>query len=187
VVLIRDERNSASNDEQTKSVAGPRNQIHAADMAERDSAGVVVPPPLIFLGTLLGGLALDGFAVGSTTAVGADIRYILGGLVSLAGAVAIGLALNLFRRAGTRPEPWQPSCTIVETGLYRFTRNPMYLGMALFYAGVAVMLDSIVSLLLLIPLLFVIQSGVIRREEVYLEQKFGEPYRRYKRRVRRWL
>ncbi len=156
-------------------------------MAERDSPGVVVPPPLIFIGTLIGGLVLDRYVVSSTTSVGSATRYVVGGLVALAGAAVIALALNLFRRAGTRPEPWQPSSAIVETGLYRFTRNPMYLGMALFYAGVAIMLDSVVSLLLLIPLLFVIQRGVIGREEAYLEQKFGETYRQYKARVRRWL
>lgn len=156
-------------------------------MAERDSPGVVVPPPLIFIGMLIGGLVLDRFVVSSTIGVGADSRYVVGGPVALAGASAIALALNLFRRAGTRPEPWQPSSAIVEIGLYRFTRNPMYLGMALIYAGAAIMLDSAVSLLLLIPLLFVIQRGVIGREEAYLEQKFGEPYRQYKSRVRRWL
>jgi protein-S-isoprenylcysteine O-methyltransferase Ste14 len=156
-------------------------------MVERDNPGVVVPPPLIFTGTLVAGLLLDRFAVNWTTGIGADTRYVLGGLVALVGIAPIALALDLFRRAGTRPEPWQPSSAIVETGLYRFTRNPMYLGMALFYAGVAILLDSVLSLLLLIPLLVVIQRGVIGREEAYLEQKFGEPYRQYKSRVRRWL
>ncbi len=156
-------------------------------MAERDSPGVIVPPPLIFLVALVAGLALDRFLLGFATSVGATARYILGGLLTLLGVLAIAMALNLFRRAGTRPEPWRSSSAIVETGLYRFTRNPMYLGMAMIYAGAAVMLDSLVSLVLLAPLLFVIQRSVIGREEAYLEQKFGQPYREYKSRVRRWL
>lgn len=156
-------------------------------MPERDNAGVVVPPPLIFAGTLLAGLALDRFVIPSTLDLTLGLRLVVGGLLILLGLTAIVLALNLFRRAGTRPEPWQPSSAIVDTGIYRSTRNPMYLGMALGYAGAAFLLNSGVALVLLVPLLIVIRYGVIGREEAYLEGKFGEPYRQYKGRVRRWL
>lgn len=156
-------------------------------MPDRDSAGVIVPPPLIFGATLLAGLVLDWFVIPSMLALAPGQRFAAGGLLVLLGFVSIVLALNLFRRAGTRPEPWQPSSTIVETGVYRFTRNPMYLGMTLIYAGIALALDSVSSLVLLVPLLIVIRYGVIGREEAYLERKFGEPYRHYRGRVRRWL
>lgn len=156
-------------------------------MAERDSAGVRVPPPLIFFGTLALGLVLDRFVFSFGTTLGVEMRYAVGGLLAGLGVISIALALNLFRRAGTRPEPWQPSSAIVDTGIYRLTRNPMYLGMALIYAGIALALDSGLALVLLIPVLIVIRYAVIGREEAYLEGKFGEPYRRYKGRVRRWL
>jgi protein-S-isoprenylcysteine O-methyltransferase Ste14 len=156
-------------------------------MPERDNAGVVVPPPLIFAGTLLAGLALDRFVIPSTLDLTLGLRLVVGGLLLLLGLTAIALALKLFRRAGTRPEPWQPSAAIVDTGIYRSMRNPMYLGMALGYAGAAFLLDSGVALVLLAPLVIVIRYGVIGREEAYLEGKFGEPYRQYKARVRRWL
>ncbi len=156
-------------------------------MAERDSPGVRVPPPLIFVATLGVGAALDHVVFKGMTIAAAPVRYILGALLAACGVLAIALALNLFRRAGTRPEPWQPSSAIVETGVYRYTRNPMYLGMALLYVGLALILDSLSSLALLVPLLIVIRYGVIGREEAYLERKFGEPYRLYRRRVRRWL
>ena len=72
-------------------------------------------------------------------------------------------------------------------GVYRFTRNPMYLAMALLYLGSALALDSVVALILLPPLLALVQVGVIAREERYLEEKFGEDYRRYRTSVRRWV
>jgi protein-S-isoprenylcysteine O-methyltransferase Ste14 len=81
----------------------------------------------------------------------------------------------------------EPSTAIVSTGVYRFTRNPMYLAMALIYVALAMALDSGVALLLLAPLLLAIQHAVILREERYLERKFGEDYLRYKRSVRRWF
>jgi len=84
-------------------------------------------------------------------------------------------------------KPWKASSAFVTEGVYRWTRNPMYLGMALAYAGAALLLDSLVALLLLIPLVFVIQKEVIAREEAYLEDRFGERYRRYKADVRRWF
>jgi protein-S-isoprenylcysteine O-methyltransferase Ste14 len=156
-------------------------------MAERDGPGVRVPPPLIFIGTLVLGVVLDRFVFGSTTFVSGSARYVTGGLLAALGVLGIALALRLFRRAGTRPEPWLPSSAIVETGVYRYTRNPMYLGMALLYTGLALILDSTASLMLLVPLLIIIRYGVIGREEVYLERTFGEPYRQYRNRVRRWL
>ncbi len=156
-------------------------------MAERDSPGVRVPPPLIFVATLGIGAALDYVVFKDMTVAAAPARHVLGALWAACGMLAISLALNLFRRAGTRPEPWQPSSAIVATGVYRYTRNPMYLGMALLYMGLALILDSVSSLMLLVPLLIVIRYGVIGREEAYLERKFGEPYRQYRSRVRRWL
>ena len=76
---------------------------------------------------------------------------------------------------------------IVEVGPYRWTRNPMYLGMTLVYLAVALWADSWMPMLLLWPLLETVKRGVILREERYLSEKFGEEYGRYKERVRRWF
>ena len=103
-----------------------------------------------------------------------------------AGALFVG-AFGRFRRAGTAVEPWRPSTALVTGGVYRFTRNPIYLGMALLYFGLALAVDSAVTLALLLPLLALVQVGVVSREERYLEAKFGDDYRRYRAAVRRWI
>jgi len=81
----------------------------------------------------------------------------------------------------------EPTTTIVDTGPYRFTRNPIYLAMLLGLIGLAIALNSLWLLLTLVPFVLVIRYGVVAREEAYLERKFGEDYRRYRARVRRWL
>ena len=91
------------------------------------------------------------------------------------------------RRAQTPVDPYSPSTAIVVEGPYRYTRNPLYLALTLFYLALASIVNSVWPLLLLPLVLLVIQRGVIAREERYLEQKFGEQYLRYKSRVRRWL
>ncbi|HDS1779849.1 TPA: isoprenylcysteine carboxylmethyltransferase family protein [Pseudomonas putida] len=110
-----------------------------------------------------------------------------GALLFAAGAVMMLAAAGLFRRLGTNIPPSRPTTLIATTGPYRWTRNPMYLGMALVYAGIAVCFDGAIALALLPLVLIVIQRQVIAREERYLEAKFGDDYRRYKAKVRRWL
>ncbi len=83
--------------------------------------------------------------------------------------------------------PSQPTTTIVDSGPYRLTRNPIYLGMMLGLIGVAIALNSLWLLLTLVPFALVIRYGVVAREEAYLERKFGDVYRRYRARIRRWL
>ena len=96
-------------------------------------------------------------------------------------------ATTTIRRAGNRVETNTPTTAIVENGPYRFTRNPIYLGMFLGQAGLATGFNSAWILAMLVPFYFVIRFGVIAREEAYLERKFGEVYLAYKSRVRRWL
>ena len=133
------------------------------------------------------GIAVDHFLARWTTFVPAVPRYLLASILCLGGIALVGWALGLFRRAGTRAEPWHPSSALVLDGVYRFTRNPMYLGMAAIYAGIALIFDSAVSLLLGIPLILIIQRTVIAREERYLTARFGDDYRRYMSQVRRWI
>lgn len=155
-------------------------------MANRDNPGIYFPPPLIFaLGVVLG-LAVDRL-LGWSLGLSATIRYGLGLGLLVASSVPLLLALGLFRRFGTRPEPWRETTAIVATGIYRYTRNPMYLGMGLAHAGVAIASDSLAALLLLPLVVIVIDRWVIRREERYLQAKFGEDYLAYMNRVRRWL
>ena len=109
-------------------------------------------------------------------------------VADLAGAAALlAGALAGLRRAGTNVEPWLPSTALVTTGVYRFTRNPIYLAMTLLYLAVALAADSLLALLLLVPLLGIVRHGVIGREEHYLDAKFGESYRDYRAAVRRWF
>jgi protein-S-isoprenylcysteine O-methyltransferase Ste14 len=153
---------------------------------DSDSAKVIFPPPFIYLGMLLLGLALDRLLPWSIklTDIG---RYVGGGLLIVAALLYLFAASGRFRKAGTDVKPWKSTTSIVAVGVYALTRNPMYLGMALLYSGIG-LLSSSLGILLLLPLvLAIIQTQVIAREERYLESKFGDEYRQYKARVRRWL
>ena len=152
-----------------------------------DNAGVIAPPPLLYGAALAAGLALDFLVFRVPTGLPAAVRFGLATACVLAALVLIGGALTGFRRAGTPAEPWQASTAIVTDGVYGYTRNPMYVAMALFYGAIAVAADSPITLLILIPLLIVVHYGVVLREERYLERKFGDDYRRYKFAVRRWF
>ena len=153
--------------------------------AEDDTAGVVAPPPLIFLAGLALGFGLEAL-LPSATIPGA-LRWPLGVLFVLVGGASSLTFLRAFARAHTAVEPWKPTTAIVTTGPYRVTRNPAYLGMALVYAGIAMLAGALWPFATLLPTLLVIDRGVIAREERYLERKFGAEYTDYRRRVRRWL
>lgn len=154
-------------------------------MKNEDSPRVLVPPPLLILGTLMAGLAVDpGFGGWPAMSMAAAVPAAFLG----AAGLAIGtLALGLFKRFQTHPEPWKPASALVTTGVYRFTRNPMYVGMLLIYAAVALLFQSAPGGILLLPLILVFDRLIIRREEEYLRRRFGAPYEEYRRHVRRWI
>ncbi|MEK1943617.1 MAG: isoprenylcysteine carboxylmethyltransferase family protein [Pseudomonas sp.] len=152
-----------------------------------DSAGVRFPPPLIYLGALLSGLAAERFVALHFFGIDRWLLVATGALLFAVGAAKMLAAAGLFRRLGTHVPPSRPTTLIATTGPYRWTRNPMYLGMALVYAGIAIGFDGAIALALLPLVLIVIQRQVIAHEERYLEAKFGDDYRRYKAKVRRWL
>ena len=103
-------------------------------------------------------------------------------------ALALGVwAIVTITRAGSNVPTNRPTTTIVESGPYRFTRNPIYLGMFLGQIGLAIAFDNLWLLMMLVPFALVIRYGVVAREEAYLGRKFGDVYRGYCSRVRRWL
>jgi protein-S-isoprenylcysteine O-methyltransferase Ste14 len=152
---------------------------------ERDTAGVVAPPPLIYVAGLAVGFGLEALLPG--TSVPALVQWGLGGVLIVAGFALLVSFNRLFARSGTAVEPWKPTTAIVTSGPYRITRNPAYLGMALVYVGIALISDALWVLVPLPFVLAVIDRGVIAREERYLERKFGAEYLDYRTRVRRWV
>ena len=112
---------------------------------------------------------------------------ILALLLTLPTIMLAVAAFKLFRKTGQEPDPWQPTPEIITDGVYRYTRNPMYLGMTMMQAAIGIGFMN-VWILLLIPLsCTIIYFAVIRFEEAYLERKFGDVYLKYKASVRRWL
>lgn len=153
--------------------------------APPDHAGVVVPPPLIYVAFFLLAVGLQSI-VALSPLPAAPWRTV--GLVLIAAWLGLFVSsLTRFWAAGTSVLPVRPSTALVVAGPYRLTRNPMYLGMLLLYAGIACWLGLVWPLLLAPLLVWVMQRAVIQREERYLERKFGEAYRQYRARVRRWL
>ena len=153
-------------------------------MAERDAPGVIALPPLIYLAGLAVGFGLE--AILPSADVPLPLR-LLGAALIVAGILLQGSFIALFRRAGTNVDPYKPTTAIVTNGPYRITRNPGYLGFALIYTGIALVASALWPLLTLIPVLAIVDRGVIAREERYLEGKFGAEYTGYKARVRRWV
>jgi protein-S-isoprenylcysteine O-methyltransferase Ste14 len=151
----------------------------------RDTAGVLAPPPLIFGVPLLLALFLERVFPMNLLA-GRSI--VLAGRILVAAAVLLAVwAISTFRRAGTSPKPTAPTTSLVATGPYRFSRNPMYVSLTLLYVGISLWARAAWPLFFLPSVLLTIQIGVVDREERYLEAKFGEEYGRFKARVGRWI
>jgi protein-S-isoprenylcysteine O-methyltransferase Ste14 len=149
-----------------------------------DTAGVIAPPPLLYAGGLAAGLLLQRAA--SLPRLPRQAR--IGGALLAAVALALGgWGFRSLRRAGTEVNPTRPTTALVTEGPYRFTRNPLYLGLAVMYVGLSALARASGPLLLLPAVLAAVQRGVIAREERYLERRFGEQYRAYTASVRRWL
>ncbi|MBO9624066.1 MAG: isoprenylcysteine carboxylmethyltransferase family protein [Sphingomonas sp.] len=152
-----------------------------------DSADVKFPPPIAYLGGLLAGLAINKMLGDPGIPLPHSLTNLLGWLGIVLGAGTMLSAASLFRNLGTNVKPWKTSTALATDGVFRWTRNPMYLGMAGIYAGIALVTDSLFALVLLVPVMLVIEREVIAREEAYLEGRFGDRYRAYKASVRRWI
>jgi len=156
-------------------------------MTERspDSPGVIIIPPLLYLGTLIVGVILHVLV--PLPAFPPLPARIVGVVLIVASAALARWGERTMRRAGTNVRPDRPTLAIVTDGPFRFSRNPLYVSLTGLYLGIALIIDDVWPLVLVVPLLIVMRWGVVAREERYLDAKFGEPYRAYRARVRRWL
>jgi protein-S-isoprenylcysteine O-methyltransferase Ste14 len=156
--------------------------------AARDTAGVIAPPPLIALGVVVVGLALDWLlpAYVLTVLLTFEERVAFGIVLIAAGCALPIAARNRFVAAGTNVNPFKPVLHLATGGVYAYVRNPMYVGLGLIAAGLGFALASDWTLVMLVPGALLIHYGVVRREERYLETKFGDTYRRYKDSVPRY-
>ena len=151
-----------------------------------DHPDVAVFPPLLFAGCLAAGLVLH-WLWPLTTGIGWLPRVIVAGLALVVAAV-LGLGgERALHGAGTNVRPDLPTTAVVSGGVYRFTRNPLYLALLHIYTAVALFTNALWPFVLWAVLLPVLVKGIIEREERYLERKFGQPYLDYKARVRRWI
>jgi protein-S-isoprenylcysteine O-methyltransferase Ste14 len=141
-------------------------------------------PPLIFLGSILLGIALN--RVWPLHFVSPSVR-LAGPLVTACALVLFVLSYREFRGAGTSVQGSKRTTVIVRTGPYQFSRNPIYLSFILFVLGLSIGLNNAWLLITLVPAAGVIAMVVIPREERFLERNFHDAYLSYKAAVRRWL
>jgi protein-S-isoprenylcysteine O-methyltransferase Ste14 len=158
---------------------------------QADDTGVALGlarPPFLYLACLLLGLSLDRLLLLPLILPEATpIRWAVGGGLILIGVAILTAGIRNFSRAATPVPSNQPVRALVTTGIHGWSRNPIYVGMLLLYAGIGTSARSPWVLVLALPLVFILRYRVVAREETYLERRFGDAYRDYKARVRRWL
>jgi protein-S-isoprenylcysteine O-methyltransferase Ste14 len=149
-----------------------------------DRPCVIARPPLILAATIALGLVLNFFWPASF--LPPAIAKL--GVLIILSAITLGFsAVQEMQAANTPRQVRKPSTEIVISGVFQRSRNPIYLGMLLLYTGIAILANSLSILILVLPFAIILQKGVIKPEEAYLEQKFGDKYLRYKAKVRRWI
>jgi len=151
----------------------------------RDSPGVNFPPPFLYAIPILGGVLLDRkWPLRIPSSLGLDViaTVLIGVWLAL-----VGTSILRFRLAGTSLLPFRPATTLVLSGAYRFTRNPMYVGFAFLTIAFGLLWNTYWPIVLLFPTLYLVQTLVILPEERYLRRRFGPDYEAYTQRVRRWL
>lgn len=150
-----------------------------------DAPGLVVPPPIIYFGAVAMGFLTDW--LWPLTLLPNAVQYVLGGLVIVVSGAIMPFVMREFSRAQTHFDARKPVTNLIVTGPFQFSRNPSYLALALLCVGIAIISDTVWIIVWLIPATLVADYGIIRREESFLEDKFGDAYRIYKAKVRRWL
>ncbi len=151
-----------------------------------DGAAVRVPPPVLFLAAIAVAVLL-GWLWPRDPWIGGGLRWLVAAATIGSGLALIVTAVQRFKATGQDPKPWLPSPEMVTSGPYQLTRNPMYLGMTLLVIGIGHLIGNGWFSITAVIALIAVQQLVVVQEEAYLERKFGDAYREYKKRVRRWV
>ena len=151
----------------------------------KDSPDVISCPPVIFLSALGLGLLLDWLFPAHCLL--SQSWQVAGGILGGTGTFIGFWGVRAFHRAGTNVRPDRPVTTLVTSGPFRYSRNPLYMALTVIYLGITLTSGSLWPLATLIPALAVVQWKIVRREEEYLESRFGNEYRAYKAQVNRWI
>jgi protein-S-isoprenylcysteine O-methyltransferase Ste14 len=167
-------------------MGGDAREDRSPGPSEPDVANLgLVRPPVVYGGSIALGLVLH--LVWPARLIPLSVSPAIGAMVTLLAVAFFVSAVRTFRRAGTPIPGNRPTTTIVRTGPYRFSRNPIYLGFSLLQLGLALWVNSLALLMTLMPAVALMSLVVIPREERYLDAKFPSAYSAYKASVRRWL
>jgi protein-S-isoprenylcysteine O-methyltransferase Ste14 len=151
-----------------------------------DAPEILVLPPVLVGGTLLVGVAIH-YLVWTVTLLPTVLARVLGFVMFVSAGLLAHLAHNAMKRVGTNVLPTRPTLALATDGPYRFTRNPLYVAAIGVYLGVTFWVDGLAPFLLVFPMAWLLQRGIVLPEERYLEAKFGDAYVSYRSSVRRWL
>ncbi|HJP86152.1 MAG TPA: isoprenylcysteine carboxylmethyltransferase family protein [Gemmatimonadaceae bacterium] len=152
----------------------------------RDAPDIVVLPPVLVGGTMLVGVAVH-YLVWPINILPMLLSRVLGLVLFVSSGILAHRAHRAMERVGTNIYPTQPTLALATDGPFHFTRNPLYIAAIGVYIAVTLWVNSLVMLLLLVPMTVVLHQGIVLREERYLETKFPSEYNEYRSRVKRWL
>ncbi|NIU89029.1 MAG: DUF1295 domain-containing protein [Nitrosopumilaceae archaeon] len=160
-----------------------------SDNKHPDNANVMVFPPIIYLGIFIMGYLLHYFfkVLIVNQANLASILDIIGIALIIVSIILPLLAIKTLGKFKTTHMVSEPTTAIVSSGVFRYSRNPIYLCGITLYLGISLIINSLLLLISIFPLFYAIREGLVKREEQYLERKFGQEYLNYKERVRRWI
>ena len=158
-----------------------------ADKMTHDSPGVNIMPPTVFYACLILGGILEFLFPSNFPVLSKSLRIVLGLVIGGAGFAFMAVAHEKFKRIGTNVPTNLPATTFVVEGAYNFSRNPMYFGGSVFFLGIGLAIGSLWLLAAYVPLGLYLALYVVPREEAYMERVYGEEYRAYCNRVRRWI
>ena len=161
--------------------------VTTADKVEHDSPGVNIMPPAVFYACLILGGILEFVFPQDFPVLTRTVRIVLGVVIGAAGFTFMAIAHEKFKRIGTNVPTNLPATTFVIQGAYIVSRNPMYVGGSVLFLGIGLAIGSLWMLVAYIPLGLYLSLYVVPREEAYMARVYGDAYRTYCSRVRRWL
>jgi len=150
-----------------------------------DNAGVKLPPPIVYLGLGLIGVGME-YVIPLSIGIDSPVNY-LGVGVIIVSIVSLMFVFKFYKRYETEIEPWKTTSKIITTGPYKYSRNPVYIFLCGVPIGLGIAFNTYWALFAFIPALIIVYFTAVKKEEKYLETKFGQEYLDYKAKVRRWL